>query len=90
MGLLAFSFTLLRKRKKFNFLDIYLISFLTSNTAVTLINFNFQLEDTRTTDRRQTFLGYIADVVHRKFPEINDFAEELYLDGATTGKHPVS
>lgn len=43
-----------------------------------------KLEDTRTTDRRQTFLAYIVDVVHKKFPGIKDFAEELFLDGATT------
>ncbi|KAJ7390170.1 hypothetical protein OS493_026677 [Desmophyllum pertusum] len=43
-----------------------------------------KLEDTRSTDRKQTFLSYIADIVQRKFPELSDFSEELYLDGATT------
>ena len=46
-----------------------------------------QLEDTRTTDRKHTFLSFIADVVQRKFPDVQDFADELYLDGATTGNH---
>lgn len=27
--------------------------------------------------------------MHKKFPEIKDFAEELFLDGATTGKHYI-
>lgn len=50
----------------------------------------FQLEDTRTTDRKQTFLGYIVEVVQKKFPDLQDFSEELYLDGATTGKLSIS
>lgn len=45
----------------------------------------FQLEDTRTTDRKQTFLSYIVEIVQKKFPDLHDFPEELYLDGATTG-----
>jgi len=44
----------------------------------------YKLEDTRTTDRKQTFLSYIVDVVQKKFPDLQDFADELYLDGATT------
>ena len=48
--------------------------------------FNLQLEDTRTTDRKQTFLSYIVSVVQKRFPDLQDFAEELYLDGATTGE----
>ena len=44
-----------------------------------------QLEDTRTTNRKQTFLSYVVEVVHRKFPDLVDFSEELYLDGATSG-----
>ena len=47
---------------------------------------NFQLEDTRTTDRKQTFLSYVVGIVQKKFPDLQDFAEELYLDGATTGE----
>lgn len=43
-----------------------------------------KLEDTRTTDRKQTFLSYIVDVVRRKFPGLQDFGDELYVDGATT------
>lgn len=43
-----------------------------------------KLEDTRTTDRKTTFLGYIVEVVQKKFPDLQDFSEELYLDGATT------
>ena len=50
----------------------------------------FQLEDTRTTDRKQTFLGYIVEVVQKKFPDLQDFSEELYLDGATTGELSIS
>ena len=52
--------------------------------------FNFQLEDTRSTDRKTTFLGYIVEVVQKKFPDLQDFSEELYLDGATTGEHSIS
>lgn len=43
-----------------------------------------KLEDTRSTDRKQTFLSYIVDVVRRKFPDLQDFADDLYVDGATT------
>ena len=30
------------------------------------------------------------DVVRRKFPGLQDFADELYVDGATTGTHSFS
>lgn len=43
-----------------------------------------KLEDTRTTDRKQTFLSYIVSVVEKKFLDLRDFDQELYLDGATT------
>ncbi|KAL9956184.1 hypothetical protein ACROYT_G037628 [Oculina patagonica] len=43
-----------------------------------------KLEDTRTTDRKQTFLSYIVEIVQKRFPDLQDFSEELYLDGATT------
>lgn len=43
------------------------------------------MDDTRTTDRKQTFLGYLVETVRRNFPEISNFYEELNLDGATQG-----
>ncbi|KAK3756002.1 hypothetical protein QZH41_013189 [Actinostola sp. cb2023] len=43
----------------------------------------YKMEDTRTTDRKQTFLAYLVETVRRNFPEISNFYEELHLDGAT-------
>lgn len=72
-------------------LHIYMLSLLlTTATLKPIIVFFFQLEDTRTTDRKQTFLGYIVEVVQKKFPDLQDFSEELYLDGATTGELSIS
>lgn len=30
------------------------------------------------------------DVVRRKFPDLQDFADDLYVDGATTGKPSIT
>lgn len=43
------------------------------------------MEDTRTTDRKQTFLAYLVETVRRSFPDVCNFYDELHLDGATQG-----
>ncbi|XP_048575973.1 formin-like protein isoform X2 [Nematostella vectensis] len=43
----------------------------------------YKLEDTRTTDRRQSFLAYLVQTVRTHFPELSNFDEELSLDGAS-------
>ncbi|XP_031555885.1 formin-like protein 3 isoform X2 [Actinia tenebrosa] len=43
----------------------------------------YKMEDTRTTDRKQTFLAYLVETVRRSFPDVCNFYEELHLEGAT-------
>lgn len=47
----------------------------------------FQLLDTKSTDRTQTLLHFIANMVHEKYPELASFHTELrFVDKAALGK----
>lgn len=49
--------------------------------------FVFQLLDTKSTDRKQTLLHFIADVVQERYPDVHNFHSELhFLDKAALGE----
>lgn len=51
-------------------------------------SFWFQLLDTKSTDRKQTLLHFIANVIQEKYPDVNNFYCELhFLDKAALGEH---
>lgn len=46
----------------------------------------FQLLDTKSTDRKQTLLHFIANVIQERYPDVNNFHSELhFLDKAALG-----
>lgn len=58
------------------------------STATSLKRFWFQLLDTKSTDRKQTLLHFIANVIQEKYPDVNNFYSELhFLDKAALGEH---
>lgn len=49
--------------------------------------FLFQLLDTKSTDRKQTLLHFIADVIQERYPDVSNFYSELhFLDKAALGE----
>lgn len=49
-----------------------------------------QLLDTKSTDRKQTLLHFIVDIIKEKYPELQTFYTELhFLDKAALGMHTV-
>lgn len=54
--------------------------------ALTLTPFCFQLLDTKSTDRKQTLLHYISNVVKEKYHQVSLFYNELhYVEKAAAG-----
>ena len=54
--------------------------------ALTSIPFCFQLLDTKSTDRKQTLLHYISNVVKEKYHQVSLFYNELhYVEKAAAG-----
>lgn len=46
----------------------------------------FQLIDTKSTDKKQTLLHYIVNVLERYYPDVQHFYQELrYVDRASKG-----
>lgn len=55
---------------------------------MSLKSFWFQLLDTKSTDRQQTLLHFIANVIQKTYPDVNNFYCELhFLDKAALGEH---
>lgn len=55
---------------------------------MSLKSFWFQLLDTKSTDRQQTLLHFIANVIQKTYPDVNNFYSELhFLDKAALGEH---
>lgn len=53
---------------------------------LTPVSFCFQLLDTKSTDRKQTLLHYIANVVKEKYQQVTLFYNELhYVEKAAAG-----
>lgn len=51
----------------------------------------FQLLDTKSTNRKQTLLHFIANVVQDKFPDAGSFHAELhFLDQAALGEQGLA
>lgn len=51
-----------------------------------LCSFGFQLLDTKSTDRKQTLLHYISNVVKEKYHQVSLFYNELhYVEKAAAG-----
>lgn len=47
----------------------------------------FQLLDTKSTDRKQTLLHFIANVIQERYPDLNNFYSQLhFLDKAALGE----
>lgn len=47
-----------------------------------------KLLDTKSTDRKQTLMHFIVNIIQEKYPELQSFHTELhFLDKASLGKH---
>jgi hypothetical protein len=50
-----------------------------------------QIANTKSVDNKSTLLNFLADVVEKRFPDVQDFGEELgNLDRASKGIGKVS
>lgn len=53
--------------------------------------FTFQLLETKSTDRSQTLLHFITNIIHEKYPDLVNFHTELhFVDKAALGKFTLT